>query len=184
MADTVAHEMAHLWCGDLVTMAWWSDLWLNARRFPHAPPQPLEAYLHLRVQRSAPASWVVHQEGGSLLEERFARQCMLAAISHVHTSTELCVLQEACATVFEYFGAGYASAALQGVGTFFYATADVLPFGDDFAGGTQHPISDPSDSGGLGRQLLHAQPSVSLRQRARLRLRVQSVRLHCTVRQS
>ena len=61
----------------------------------------------------------------------------------------MCVLQEACATVFEYFGAGYASAALQGVGTFFYATADVLPFGDDFAGGTQHPISDPTNAGGL-----------------------------------
>jgi aminopeptidase N len=28
-ADTILHEMAHMWFGDLVTMRWWDDLWLN-----------------------------------------------------------------------------------------------------------------------------------------------------------
>ncbi|MDX6206944.1 MAG: aminopeptidase [Frankiales bacterium] len=28
-AETVMHEMAHMWFGDLVTMRWWDDLWLN-----------------------------------------------------------------------------------------------------------------------------------------------------------
>ncbi len=28
-ANTILHEMAHMWFGDLVTMNWWDDLWLN-----------------------------------------------------------------------------------------------------------------------------------------------------------
>jgi aminopeptidase N len=28
-ANTILHEMAHMWFGDLVTMAWWDDIWLN-----------------------------------------------------------------------------------------------------------------------------------------------------------
>ena len=48
--ETILHEMAHMWFGDLVTMRWWDDLWLNesfatwagteaqaqATRWPHA----------------------------------------------------------------------------------------------------------------------------------------------------
>lgn len=29
MASVILHELAHMWFGDLVTMAWWDDLWLN-----------------------------------------------------------------------------------------------------------------------------------------------------------
>lgn len=28
-AETILHELAHMWFGDLVTMQWWDDLWLN-----------------------------------------------------------------------------------------------------------------------------------------------------------
>ena len=28
-ANTLLHEMAHMWFGDIVTMRWWNDLWLN-----------------------------------------------------------------------------------------------------------------------------------------------------------
>ncbi|MBY0358838.1 MAG: M1 family metallopeptidase [Candidatus Obscuribacterales bacterium] len=29
LVSVIAHEMAHMWFGDLVTMKWWDDLWLN-----------------------------------------------------------------------------------------------------------------------------------------------------------
>jgi len=28
-ANVILHEMAHMWFGDMVTMSWWDDLWLN-----------------------------------------------------------------------------------------------------------------------------------------------------------
>jgi aminopeptidase N len=29
IAEVISHELAHMWFGDLVTMRWWNDLWLN-----------------------------------------------------------------------------------------------------------------------------------------------------------
>jgi aminopeptidase N/puromycin-sensitive aminopeptidase len=43
VAQVIAHEMAHQWFGDLVTMAWWDNLWLNEGFATWMEMKPVEA---------------------------------------------------------------------------------------------------------------------------------------------
>ncbi len=47
-ADTILHEMAHMWFGDLVTMRWWDDLWLNESFATFASHLALDAATRFR----------------------------------------------------------------------------------------------------------------------------------------
>jgi aminopeptidase N len=50
-AEYLTHELAHMWFGDLVTMRWWSDLWLNESFASYV------AYLALDSMGGYPGIW-------------------------------------------------------------------------------------------------------------------------------
>jgi puromycin-sensitive aminopeptidase len=44
VADVIAHEIAHMWFGDLVTMKWWNGVWLNEAFATFAEMKCVDAY--------------------------------------------------------------------------------------------------------------------------------------------
>jgi aminopeptidase N len=78
IASVLAHEMAHQWFGDLVTMAWWDDIWLNEGFATWMANKPLNAW---RPEWNIPVDEALENQTALTLDSLRATRPIHAAVN-------------------------------------------------------------------------------------------------------
>jgi tricorn protease interacting factor F2/3 len=72
LVEVLAHEIAHQWFGDLVTMRWWNDLWLN---------ESFASFVAIKALESLYPEWSAWDE---FLNFRYSGSMLWDALPHTH----------------------------------------------------------------------------------------------------
>ena len=131
IADTIAHEQAHQWFGDLVTLAWWDEAWLNESFATWMATKMVEAWrpgYHAATDLQKSFSWAMDND--ALVTARAIRQ-PLKSMKDVDDQFDVLTYQKGggVLTMFErYLGP---EAFRQGVSRYLGAHADGSGSTDD-----------------------------------------------------
>jgi aminopeptidase N len=100
VVSVLAHEMAHMWFGDLVTMKWWDDIWLNEGFATWMSFKPIESWKPEWHEERAE----IQETGGSLSTDSIAS--VRAIRAKAETPAEI-------ATLFDGIAYGKAASVLR-----------------------------------------------------------------------
>lgn len=87
IAEVIAHELVHMWFGNLVTMKWWDDLWLN---------ESFATYLAYKAVNNSYPEWEVMKEyvaseviSGLSVDALLSSHPVKVEVKNIEESTEI-----------------------------------------------------------------------------------------------